>query len=173
MGIRYNSPWLLGAGLALTAAFSAVIGWGRFRAVEVPQFSEWAHVAPLCADAGVQLAEAVAVLDAHDLPVRAELGPCDDRAAIHLHVSPADVDRIRPSEGTIGAAEIRGVFERRIVSGVIVDCQVYLQRGTDTGALVHEVLHCLGYDHAIQAPAGHVMNRDYARIGLTDFRGVP
>jgi hypothetical protein len=182
MKIRANSSILLGLGLAVSALFGAVIGVGQLGRVRVPQDSEWAHRAPVCPDEIVDAAayvEAVVLLEQRGLPIAPLDEPCDGRAAIHVRVSPTDVDRLYPSteamgdHGQITGSTARGAFERRVVSGVIADCTVYLRSGTDTTALVHELVHCLGYDHPRNPPAGHVMSLHYDRITLDDWRGLP
>jgi hypothetical protein len=179
--ISGKSPWLLGIGSAVAAVFGVIIGVGQLGRVRVPQESEWAHVVSLCGDEavdGATYAEALQLLEGHDLAVRKESGPCDGRSAIHVRVSPADVERLFPSSEMMGEnAELQGqvareAFSRTVSSGVIGDCTVYLRYPDDTKALVHGALHCLGYDHPRNAPAGHVMSPRYDRIGLDDWRGI-
>jgi len=170
--IRYNSPWLLAGGLVAAVAAAVFVGWGRVRSVEVPRPARWAHVASVCPGPGVRLAEPMRLLLTHEQAVRAEPGACDGRSAIHVEISEADIDRLRPSEATWDAVEVRGVYERTITLGTITDCRVYVADGADTAAIVHEVAHCLGHDHPRNAPTGHVMHPDYARLGLSDWRGV-
>ncbi len=180
--MKGNTPWLLALGSAVVTAFGGLIAWGQLRAIRVPQDHEWAHVAPICPDAGVDaatLGAAVALLLEHRLEVQAEPGPCDARAAIHVRVSPTDVERLWPStEGLGEQGEMTGstaaeAFERRVSGALVLDATVYLRRGTDETALVHGLLHALGYDHPRLAPVGHVLSPRYDRIGLEDWRGIP
>ena len=120
----------------------------------------------------MDLTEAGRLLIDHKIPVRVEHGPCDARAAIHLHVSPADVDRVYRPDPVMDGESARAAYEAKLVGDVIVDCHVYLRSGSDTEAIVHESLHCVGYGHALNPPTGHVLNARYERIGLDDWRGI-
>ena len=182
MKVSGKSPWLAGAIATLAAFVGGIVVWGQVRTVRVPQPYEWAHVAPMCADPEVgetQFAHAVTVLLANKLQIRQEAGPCPGRAAIHVRVSAAEVERLWPSSEAMGEfGQITGsaaaeAFDLTRHGTVIGDCTVWLRSGTDTLALVHGTLHCLGYEHVPAAPAGHVMNRSYSRITLDDFRGLP
>lgn len=178
MKLSYNSPVLLVAGLALSVAFIGVIIHGQVKKnVRVPHDVEWSDSpVRVCPDDGVvggSLQEMSNLLKQHSLPVTVASTSCDGSPAIHVRVSPADVDRIFPPEATIDGVSAGGAFERTVEQGFVVDCTVYLLRGNDTLSLVHEGLHCLGYDHAVNPPSGHVMNKSYSRIGLDDWRGIP
>lgn len=179
--MKGNSPWLLAAASAVVTAIGGIIAWGQLGPVKVPRSGEWAHVVSVCPDDDVDAAtyaEAMVLLQDHKMPVRVEDGPCDATQAIHVRVSPTDVERVAPSTETMGAyAEIEGnvamgAAETRVVSGIVLDAKVWLRTGDDTAALVHEVLHGLGYDHPRNAPSGHVMHPQYLRMGLKDWRGV-
>jgi hypothetical protein len=172
MRVSYNSPWLWAGGIVASVAAAVYVGWGRVRSVEVPQAAEWAHPVSICPGPGVLLGHPVQLLLEHGQLVRVELGPCEGRSAIHLSESPADIDRLRRSEATIDAPQIRGVFERVEVLDTIVDCRAYVEDGNDVEAVTHELLHCLGWDHPKNPPSGHVMHLDYAKIGLGDWRGI-
>lgn len=170
-----QTKYLIGG--VLVAVILSVIAWGQLRPLDAVPSSQWAHVAPVCADPGAGAAPAIAVLLVRSLPIRDEGGPCDGRSAIHIRVSEADVDRVHPPSVSVDAVEAAaGVFERSAPLGTIVDCDVWIASGGDTKAIVLEVLHCLGYDHLDAAPVGHVLNRDYERVNLQgdkNWRGIP
>lgn len=168
----------------LAAAFLGWIVWGQIRKdIVVPKVASWAHEVSMCPDSVVDPAtfsRAVALLVANGQAVRAESGPCDGRPAIHVSVSPADVDRVSPPVSGTSSVDGGGVtgqnaaeaFERKVVGELVVDCDMFLDRADDLNALVHGSVHCMGYEDLPSAPVGHVMNKDYSRIGLDDFRGL-
>jgi hypothetical protein len=175
--LQYNSPVLLAGGLVVLALFGVIVIWARFKEnVEVPRSSEWGETPTICPDDTVDpvaLDSVVTLLGQHSLPVVRGPGPCDGSAAIHVHVSPADVDRVFPPEATMDGISAAGAFERTVSHGIVEDCEIYVVDSDDVTALAHETLHCLGFDHAVNPPAGHVMNRNYSRIGIRDWRGIP
>jgi hypothetical protein len=176
MGIRANDLRLWWTGLAVSALAAAGILWAHTRpTVSVPRSGEWAHVASVCPSYEVEdwaLELALAALDDRDLPVRLALGPCPGRSAIHLEINPAAIDRIYPPTPGIEGKHGRGAFTRQLVGQTIVDCHAYVESPADAEAMAHEVLHCLGYDHPVNAQAGHVLNPDYDQVSLRDFRGI-
>lgn len=179
--MKGNSPWLLAIGAVVSTLGLVWIAHGQLGAVRVPQGASWAHVVSLCPDPLVDaaaFAETIVLLEEHHLDVRAEEGSCDGRAAIHLRVSEADVERLYPtteSMGDFAVVEVksaREAFERSVIGEVIGDCVVWTRYRNDTKAMVHGALHCLGFDHPVPAPSGHVMHPLYNRMGLDDWRGV-
>ena len=181
MRIAGNSPWLLAAGSLLATLGIAWVAHGQLGKVHVPQGSSWPHVVSLCPDPMVDAAayaEAFVQLEEHHIGVRSEDGACDGRAAIHIRVSEADVERLYPTTEVMGdMAELevksaREAFERTVIGEVIVDCTVYARYRNDAKAMVHGVLHCMGWDHPVPAPSGHVLHPRYDRMGLDDWRGV-
>lgn len=183
MRISGRSGGLLAGCLALAGGFIAWIIHGQVKPnVTVPRPAEWAHVALICVADEVDdldFADALSHLEKHKQPVRTELVPCDDeQSAIHIRVSDAEVERLYPSsEGMTEYGQMTGrvapeAFERTAPLGVVTNCNLWLRKQHDTYAIVHGVLHCLGYDDALNAPIGHVMSGDYLRGGLDDWRGI-
>lgn len=175
MGIRYNDPRLLAAGLLLSVGSLAAVIAGRFVSVTVPQPVEWAHEVTVCPDLEIEdgaLSEAMETLIGAGLPLRLGALPCPRSAAIHLSVSVAEVDRVSPPKVGIDGKEARGAFERKVIGELIVDCSAFVVSPNDSEAIAHEIAHCVGYEHARNAPAGHLMNANYDRISLKDLRGM-
>lgn len=184
MSRRPGASWWLAGGIGvLVGGIATAIGWGQLGPVRVPQVAEWADIAvPLCPDPEVDRAEVHALstlLGAHGLKSRVEPGPCDGQMAIHMRVSAADIERKWPSSEAMGEyGQIVGevameAFDLERTGEVVTGCELYLRNGTDAVAMTHGALHCFGYQHPRAAPAGHVMNRDYSRISLQDWRGIP
>jgi hypothetical protein len=170
---------LLWTGIVVSSlAFGAIV-WGQLKPnVTVPHRFTWAHEPVVCADLAIDddaLFRAMSVLIDHGLYASTRLpieSPCPGRPAIHLSVSPADIDRVIPPKGHDSPIS-RGVYERKTTGDMITDCNAYVIDGTDVLAITHEIIHCFGYDHARNAPSGHIMHPDYERLGLRDFRGIP
>jgi hypothetical protein len=167
ISLRYNSPVLLVAGLAVCVCFGAWIVYGQLKETVEPKIvGHWTEPLRECPLDGVPrgyVDEAVFLWREAGYDVAVDCGPLQNAV---MRVDPT-VD-LRDSVEDLG--ERHGVTKVvQTVDGEIESADTRLMPGPTREWIAHEMGHQLGFAHPDFCPSGHVMHPH--RPGLKDFRG--